>query len=333
MQELKEVFIDYLTSQFKSHTIILPDLEKFSMATIPWQSAQYVQCFFALQSYFPQIKVIIDHEAIAKRIKSTMGKASIAFLFDDELFLTNCADEFYSDTRWLDYCMSVGVKGFFILCHRFSTSHIFEERSATVFPLPYKPGPFIAGDYLEHDAHSYSLLCKKDISIFFHGRHYMRKVRAALMHRILRTFKNTHMKSPVKTNNPKLACELLGPREYIDIMCRSKIIWCPRSVYSEPDRDANALTCKEIEAMCLEILVVRPPIGVLETEPRLPGVHYVEYKNDNSDLIEKLQYYLDHEDERKEIARNGRLWYERNCSVTARACIMIKNCIQALQGV
>jgi len=77
--------------------------------------------------------------------------------------------------------------------------------------------------------------------------------------------------------------------------------------------------------MCLENLVIRHPIGVIETEPRIDRKHYVEIQNDDSDLLELLYYYLEHDDERKEIAHNGRLWYERNGSPTARAYHIVES--------
>ena len=53
-----------------------------------------------------------------------------------------------------------------------------------------------------------------------------------------------------------------------------------------------------IQAMILglEVLVLKHPTGVIESEPRLPGIHFVEYENYNTDLIEKISYYLKHED-------------------------------------
>ena len=39
-----------------------------------------------------------------------------------------------------------------------------------------------------------------------------------------------------------------------------------------------------------------------------PGVHYVEIKDDYSDLHEKMQYYIDHPDKAERIIENAHNW-------------------------
>ena len=89
------------------------------------------------------------------------------------------------------------------------------------------------------------------------------------------------------------------------------------------------MTSREIDAMCLEVMIMRPPNGLIETEPRLPGVHFAEVTNDHADLVDKMKYYLDHDEERKKIAYNGRLWYERNATIIARANHIFK-CVKSV---
>lgn len=43
----------------------------------------------------------------------------------------------------------------------------------------------------------------------------------------------------------------------------------------------------------------------------VPGVHYVELKDDFSDLIEKMDYYLAHPQEAEQIIANANLWVEQ----------------------
>lgn len=43
----------------------------------------------------------------------------------------------------------------------------------------------------------------------------------------------------------------------------------------------------------------------------LPNVHYVEIKEDFSDLEERLQYYIDHPDEAEVILRNAHAWVDQ----------------------
>lgn len=63
-------------------------------------------------------------------------------------------------------------------------------------------------------------------------------------------------------------------------------------------------------------IAVTPPMKY-ETwfmEGRLkPGYHYVEVKSDFSDLIEKLQYYIDHPDEAEAIIQHAHEWVNQFC--------------------
>jgi len=43
----------------------------------------------------------------------------------------------------------------------------------------------------------------------------------------------------------------------------------------------------------------------------IPGVHYVQLKDDYSDLEEKVQYYIDHTEEAEEIIFNANAWVEQ----------------------
>lgn len=58
------------------------------------------------------------------------------------------------------------------------------------------------------------------------------------------------------------------------------------------------------------VLVMPPPtMRTWFLENRLvPGVHYIAIKPDFSDLEEKLQWGLEHEEECKKMSRNGKLW-------------------------
>ena len=51
-----------------------------------------------------------------------------------------------------------------------------------------------------------------------------------------------------------------------------------------------------------------------------------------SNITEKCQYYLKNDQEREKIAYNGRLWFERNASDSARAHYIYKCCIDIIKG-
>ncbi|NGN99186.1 lipopolysaccharide A protein [Grimontia sp. S25] len=60
------------------------------------------------------------------------------------------------------------------------------------------------------------------------------------------------------------------------------------------------------------VMMSRPKFETWFMEGRLqPGIHYVELKDDYSDLIEKVNYYLSHEDEALGIINNAHRWVDQ----------------------
>jgi len=218
--------------------------------------------------------------------------------------------------HWIPYFSSF-CSAFFISSLRTSTMFIFDNCKVPFFPCPLKTGSRIPFHYVEY---IHGKDNKKDIPVFFNGRAIVRVARRFFGNLIIKSIPGSY----IKFLDDGIA---LSGHEYVDMMSKSKISWCPRSIWSDPNRDCNTTIGKEIEAMCLESMVLKQPLGVIETEERIPGIHFVEYKNDSSDLIEKIEYYLEHEEKRKEIARNGRLWWERNCSPISRSVYMFNKAI------
>lgn len=271
-----------------------------------------------LPAYFKNVQCVIDPSKIASRLDNLPRKVDQYFIVNEHLFMADDRDKILYKP-FPNY--SKYITAFFIFSHRYSTTYIFKNTSPA-YPLPGKYSPYLSVR-LECDAHSKSLQSKKDIPVFFSGRHTVRVARKYFGKIIMQNFPNSHIHF---LENGKF----VSRDEYVDLMIRSKIAWCPRSVWSPPDRDCNIPVGQEYDAMPLELLIIKHPLGTIEAEERIAGVHFVEYKNDSSDLIEKIQYYLEHEDERKEIARNGRLWWERNCSTIARANFIMNSCLRSM---
>ena len=321
----------------KKHNILLPDLSFF-----PGKSSRsivaigdYSKCLLALPVFYDSTSVVCDNDLLSEKVSHIIadppfvanknGGLTGMFLVDDHIFMiVNTDTPAKNAHHWVPY-YSQYVSGFFVLCHRHSTARIFNDCKIPTFPLSIKSDPSVPLLSFEHDAHSKSMTIKKDISVFFHGRYGTRLPRKFLAEIIQKHITDVYIQDSGDRKS-------LPGSEYVDLMSRSKIVWCPRSVRCPKDSDCNAACPRESEAMCLECLVIRPSIGITETEDRISGVHFVEIQNDSSDLIEKLQYYLDHDDERKEIAHNGRLWWERNCSVIARAKQIYSDCLEAIGG-
>lgn len=299
-----------------TYTITLPE-DTSPRGSVPhsWESRDLL----VLPVYFRNVKCIIDEDKIRSRFPQSASEIHSFFMVNDNVFIANANDK---PIRWDWIKYSEFTTAFFIFCHRFSTTFIFKD-TVPAYPLPGKSAAHFSLVQLEHNAHSRSLQSEKDIPVFFSGRHSCRVARKHSGNTIKRHFPDAYIHF-LETRTS------LSKDEYMDTIIRAKIAWCPRSVWSPPDPECNSSIPKEFEAMGLELLLVKHPIGVIETEERIPGVHFVEIKNDSSDLIEKLQYYLEHEDERKEIAHNGRLWWERNCSTVARANFIMNSCLRSM---
>jgi len=283
--------------------------------------AWYSRDLLALPVYYKNVECIVDHEAIVKRVpKNTMYDASFYFLVNDQLFFIHHTDcPIIHWEKWIPH-ESQFCTAFFILALRHSTNFIFENCSVPVFPFISKFGTHVSPNYIEH-CHASDI--EKDLDVFFSGRASIRPARKYSGQSVLATFPN----SCIQFIDQGTAFEA---QEYVDLMSRTKIAWCPRSMWSEPDHECNCPVGREYEAMCSEAMVMKHSIGIIESEERTPGVHFVECKNDDTDLVEKLSYYLEHDEERKTIARNGRLWWERNGSVRGRSSFIMKCCLQAM---
>lgn len=71
--------------------------------------------------------------------------------------------------------------------------------------------------------------------------------------------------------------------------------------------------------------LLHPKVEGLETE-FIDGVHYVSYERGNSDaLIKKIEYYLEHEDEREKIRKAGFEHVKNNYTYRHRCIELMKN--------
>lgn len=313
------------------HSIIIPDF--FDHPRLGAMS-RFSRSLMILPVFDNNVSVVCDNDILRAKVSHILsdrprmanknGGLQNLFMIDDHVFLIVDTD---NPTRgcdkWIPY-YSKYVSAFFVACHRHSTLYIFDGCSIPVFPLGLGHDLSVPGLPFEYRAHYTAMTTERDISVFFRGRYNTRLTRKIFSGKIQKAIPDTCISN--SGDHKRMHGE-----KYIRLMGRSKIAWCPRSVKAPPDYECNSVTGRDSEAMCLECLVVRPSIGIIEVEKRVAGVHFVEYENDGSNLIEKLRYYLEHNDERKEIAHNGRLWWERNWSTVARAQQIFADCLEAIK--
>jgi hypothetical protein len=91
----------------------------------------------------------------------------------------------------------------------------------------------------------------------------------------------------------------LSWRQYLAELRRSKLCFSPFG-YGE-------VCWRDYEAMMTGSLLLKPDVSHLVTDPDVfvPGETYVPLAWDFSDLADKVDYYVRHEDERRTIAENA----------------------------
>ncbi len=314
------------------HIIVLPNPHAAhfihpSVQTRDWRTYQYSNVLNTLQDHRDiDVEVITDNDnklsqrvPMRKKFGSDIGRYANFFTLDNELFMIHVGDliqEFTSDL--LIHYASKGVRAIFILQRRTCFEYIFDNSPIPIFSMGSSSDSLAYNLRREQIMHSKSMNSVKKTSVFFSGsarfrRHLSSRIRSSISDTVITPLEKPSEYGRIFDKSPTA---FLSPDEYFEKMCQSKIVWCPHTAPRGSD-DCHLVTSREFEAMCLEILVVKPKPGIIEPEPRIAGVHYVEVEDHN--LVDKIQYYLDHDDERKEIAHNGRLWFERNSSVHARA--------------
>jgi spore maturation protein CgeB len=97
---------------------------------------------------------------------------------------------------------------------------------------------------------------------------------------------------------------------YAKVLARSKIFIFDNSIWNYP-------VGKFFEAMACNTLVMAPMPYDGKDLHFEPGFNFVEIDEDN--FLEKIRYYLKHEDERREIARQGFETIKQYHTVTIRA--------------
>ena len=105
--------------------------------------------------------------------------------------------------------------------------------------------------------------------------------------------------------------KLEGYKEYLTGIAQSKIALSIRG----HGRDC----CRFWEIPAYETLMMMHDLGIQIPNPFKDGVHAVYFKEDGSDLKEKIDYYLAHDEERIKIAKAGKEHLLKNHTNKARA--------------
>jgi hypothetical protein len=166
--------------------------------------------------------------------------------------------------------------------------------------------------------HHWGLTTPKKYSVYFLGNFSTNKHKRKKHTTIIQSIKNSKIEHASIQRR-------LSFDSYMHEMSSSHIIWCPPG--------GRPKTHREIEAMCCEVAVMMPKQNIVEPEELRPDIDYICIKDDHSDAPEKANYYIKHEDELSKIARNGRLWYERNASDYARAQYIHSHCLNIIKEI
>lgn len=255
-------------------------------------------------------------------VSNNNGKCGCFFSVNGHLFCVFDTDRpGHNVEDWLEY-YSKHVKAFFICNYYKDLKEIFEKSNVKVFPF-FGSGnvalPFLNNDEITKNMPDRSI--KKDIPIFFRGKFQNNEQRASLAQMANKAFPGSCIKNSGQSS--------VDEETYLNILQRSKIVWSPPSVVTIPNKYSICVRAKE--AMCVETLLVRQPIDVFTPEELIPNEHFVETNRDHSNLIELLEHYLYNEEERFRIARNGRLFFERNFTDMARATYLLEKCISVIE--
>lgn len=153
---------------------------------------------------------------------------------------------------------------------------------------------------------------KRDIDIVFSGSYGIGREerQATLIHLINNDIGLVHGGSEGRDH--------FTTEEYADRYKRSKM-----ALSFSVARGMNVVNARPFEVLSCGAMLLEqesPELAKLFT----PGVDYVEWKN-NDDLLKKVRYYLEHEDERETIARNGQKKLEELYSAKTFWQTILKN--------
>lgn len=264
---------------------------------------------------YPIRKRVVELDAIRDKMKSERPAydRGLFFMVNGHFFMIDHGEHTGNRGSWIigKYTNPDQLSGIFM--EQMGSNLNTSKSKIPIVPLSYgtkEPSLWLnQGVY-----HSIGLQKDKKYSVHFIGKVEKNRAKFADQLKSLPGSKIEH-----RGNSKRM-----GFHEYMKDLAHSKIVWCP---YGNRPK-----THREVEAMCCEVAVMMPNQHIREQEDLIPNVHYIEIKQDHSDAMKKAQYYLDHEDERKEIARQGHLWYERNVSDYARAKYIYKNCVRIIKN-
>jgi hypothetical protein len=106
--------------------------------------------------------------------------------------------------------------------------------------------------------------------------------------------------------------------EYLDVVFRSRLLYCPKNAWHEPGSDgAGERTYRLFENLALGCVCLSSPVRLhCDFEP---GVHYVAIRGDFGDLEDVITHYLSRPDKLAQIRRNVQPLYEQHLSPIAIA--------------
>lgn len=298
--------------------IVLPNPKYLTLAANRRQ-ALHSQC---LRTLAGQKDIVINDKGpmpIPPRHKHMIadnnGKYGGFFTINGKVFGVFDTDNPESNvSEWARYYQGK-VTAIFLVNYFKKLKPIFEEIGLKV--LPIFSGPNFGAPFVEQEVTPLPQ-DQRTVSVFFLGK---------FKNHVLRDSWSNLVMSQISDCCIRNSSQIwVSEKEYFDTIRKSKIVWSPPTCV-ERHADKSTMVIRDREAMCVESLCVRLPIDSCYPAEMIPGEHFVQYSRDGSDLVDTLKYYLENEEERHRIARNGREFFLRHLTVQARAKYLLDACL------
>lgn len=265
---------------------------------------------------FPIAQRVEELDAIRKQILHRPAiDSGLFFMVNGHLFMIDHGEKIGNRAPWTLGCLVGQDKLCGIFIEQMDENLDTSKSNVPVFPLSYgAKQPSLWLNQAEY--HQLGVREDKQYSVHFIGNFTTNKSDRNRQAELLSSIPKSKIEH--RNNSKRLEFDA-----YMKDLASSYMVWCPPG--------GRPKTHREVEAMCCEVAVVMPKQNIQEQEKLIPEVHYICIRDDYKNVVEKINYYLENKDLLAEVAKNGRLWFERNSSESARAKYILRTCLGVIE--